>query len=79
MDQNACSSPRMIIWYGSEKQTKVAKNKFWPILYEIVKRKYSLEKTNVIQKFTDLCEFAIQNNKIPIFIIMKTWFIVLKF
>ena len=63
MDQNACSSPRMIIWYGSEKQTKVAKNKFWPILYEIVKRKYSLEKTNVIQKFTDLCEFDIKNNR----------------
>ena len=32
-------------------------------MYEIVKRKYTLEKTNVIQKFTDLCEFAIQNNR----------------
>ena len=60
MDQNACSSPRMVIWYGSEKQTKIAKNKFWPELYKIVKKKYFLEKTNVIEKYTDLCEFAIK-------------------
>ena len=62
MDQNACSSPHLIIWYGSAKQNKLAKNKFWPELLKIVKKKYSLEHTNAIDKYTSLCEDALKHN-----------------
>ena len=62
MDQNACSSPHLIIWYGSTKKNRLAKNKFWPELLKIVKRKYSLEHSNVIDKYTSLCEDAIAHN-----------------
>jgi len=58
MDQNACSSPRIIIWYGKNNDNKLAKQKFWPQIYKIVKKKYSLEKTNAVEKYTTLCEFA---------------------
>lgn len=62
MDQNACSSPHLIIWYGSTKKNRLAKNKFWPELLKIVKRKYSLDHSNVIDKYTSLCEDAIEHN-----------------
>ena len=60
MDQNACSSPHLIIWYGSKKQNRLAKNKFWTELLEIVKKKYSLEYSNVVDKYASLCEDAIE-------------------
>ena len=62
MDQNACSSPHLIIWYGSSKQNKLAKNRFWPELLKIVKQRYSLEHTNAVDKYTNLCEDAIKYN-----------------
>lgn len=62
MDQNACSSPHLIIWYGSKKDNKFAKNKFWPKLLEVVKKNYSLEYSNVVDKYASLCEDAIEYN-----------------
>ncbi len=62
MDQNACSSPHLIIWYGSKKQNRLAKNKFWPELLEIVKKKYSLEYSNVVDKYASLCEDVIEHD-----------------
>jgi len=62
MDQNACSSPHLIIWYGSTKKNRLAKNKFWPELLKIVKKKYSLDHSSVIDKYTSLCEDAIEHN-----------------
>ena len=37
VDQNACSSPHLIIWFG--KSMKKARTKFWNCLYETVKKK----------------------------------------
>ena len=62
MDQNACSSPHLIIWYGSKKHNRLAKNKFWPELLKIVKKKYSLEYSNVVDKYASLCEDAIEHD-----------------
>ena len=62
MDQNACSSPHLIIWHGSKKHNRLAKNKFWPELLKIVKKKYSLEYSNVIDKYASLCEDAIEHD-----------------
>lgn len=38
VDQNACSSPRIIIWTG--KKVEEAKNIFWNLIQEIVEQKY---------------------------------------
>ena len=62
MDQNACSSPHLIVWYGSKKKNRLAKNKFWPELFKIVKKKYSLEYSNVVDKYASLCEDAIEHD-----------------
>ena len=54
VDQNACSSPHLILWLG--KESKKAKNKFWNHLYYYVSNKYNLTESASIDKFTRLCE-----------------------
>ncbi|MFA6409668.1 MAG: acyl-CoA reductase [Gammaproteobacteria bacterium] len=58
MDQNACSSPHLIIWLGEGKD--FAKEKFWENVHEIVKEKYKLETVSVVDKYTKLCHDAIE-------------------
>lgn len=40
-DQNACSSPRLIIWTGSK--TAEAKKRFWNALEQVVSKKYMMD------------------------------------
>jgi len=47
-DQNACSSPHLILWYG--KKTNQFKEIFWNELSKIVKLKYDFPKINHLEK-----------------------------
>ena len=47
-DQNACSSPHLILWYG--KNTNQFKKKFWSELSKIVKLRYDFPKINNLEK-----------------------------
>ena len=67
MDQNACSSPHLIIWLGSKKENELAKEKFWKELYKVVKVKYLLEPANIIDKYTSSCEDLIKYDFIETF------------
>jgi len=67
MDQNACSSPHLIIWLGTTKENESAKEKFWKELFKVVKEKYLLEPVNVIDKYTSICEDLIKYNFIDNF------------
>ena len=49
-DQNACTSPRMIIWTGN--QTEEAKIVFWEREYELVKSKYIFQPIQGINKLS---------------------------
>ena len=53
VDQNACSSPHLILWLG--KRTNKARKKFWKYLFNYVNRKYNLTETASIEKYTQLC------------------------
>ena len=53
MDQNACSSPHLVLWLGN--QVNNARTKFWKSLREVVKQKYNLTEAASIDKFTQLC------------------------
>jgi hypothetical protein len=57
MDQNACSSPHLIVWQGEEKE--VAKERFWTAVYRTVAEKYQLVDVNAVDKYTLLCHDAI--------------------
>lgn len=55
MDQNACSSPHLILWTRELNGTSSGREKFWNAVY-MTARKYALEEKKVVDKFTLLCE-----------------------
>ncbi len=59
VDQNACSSPHLVIWYG--KINKQTQDKFWNTLSEIVDKKYDLTEDMAMEKYTKLCKEASSN------------------
>jgi len=67
MDQNACSSPHLIVWLGDSDVIKKAKKRFWDSVYEITASKYILQPVNAVDKYMLLCESAIELNNITSF------------
>lgn len=55
-DQNACSSPRMVIWFGQN--VDQARERFWNSLYEQVDRRYEFQPIVAVDKFTTFCAAA---------------------
>lgn len=51
-DQNACTSPRIVIWTGNNVQ--MAKQEFWKYLYEIVFTQYHIQSIQAVDKLTNL-------------------------
>lgn len=62
VDQNACTSPHLIVWMG--KKQKELENKFWKKLYEFVLARYNFQAISPIEKFTDTCKFIISSSNI---------------
>lgn len=54
VDQNACSSPHLIIWYG-KKDIKIQSN-FWKKLREKVDKDYDIPMNAVTEKYTQYCK-----------------------
>ena len=54
MDQNACSSPSLVVWIGQNSQE--AKKRFWGAVYSVAREKYSLDAGNVVDKYTKFCQ-----------------------
>lgn len=68
MDQNACSSPFLIVWYGE--QNCEGKKLFWNLLSEKISKSYNLSMIHSVDKFTLLCQQIIELdslNEIQIF------------
>jgi hypothetical protein len=59
VDQNACSSPHLIVWLGDSTEAAAASSSFWQSLYEEVGRRYMLQPVTAVDKLTQLCENAI--------------------
>jgi len=57
VDQNACSSPHLIVWIGNK--TKKAQNKFWEHLKLYANKKYNLTEAGIMEKYTQLCDHAL--------------------
>lgn len=52
-DQNACTSPRLIVWMGKEKAA--AQQQFWDMLYALTEKKYDLQPVQAVNKLTSAC------------------------
>ncbi len=57
MDQNACSTPHLICWMGTEEEIEAAKELFWKEVYQKSKS-YPLEEIKASEKYTIFCEMA---------------------
>ncbi len=53
VDQNACSSPHLIIWYGKNNNKK--KELFWKNVLDIAKPRYDLSERLAVEKYYELC------------------------
>ena len=64
MDQNACSSPQVILWevgkLGSGEVEK-AMEKFWAVVEDVAKAKYVLQDAVAVDKYTLFCEEVVNN------------------
>jgi hypothetical protein len=56
MDQNACSSPHLVLWMGEERPA--AQRRFWEAVEAVVRRRYDLAPVRVMDKYEKLCEDA---------------------
>ena len=67
MDQNACSSPQVILWEVGELgsgEVEKAKERFWTAVEEVAKAKYVLQDAVAVDKYTLLCEESVENENI---------------
>lgn len=55
MDQNACSSPQVILWQNDSGQ---ARERFWTAVYDCARSRYVLQDAVAVDKYTALCEEA---------------------
>lgn len=62
VDQNACSSPHLIIWYGKNDLKK--QNFFWKSVFEVSKEKYNLSERAAMEKYNELCNKLIESKNL---------------
>jgi hypothetical protein len=60
MDQNACSSPRLVVWVGGEDKAAEAGSRFWSAVQKEVDRGYEISAIAALDKFTQACRDAIE-------------------
>lgn len=64
-DQNACSSPHLVVWIGKKENIRDSRKIFWESLHEIVKQKqYELQPLIAVDKLTTLYSQAILSDGI---------------
>ena len=55
-DQNACTSPRVIVWIGNK--IEEAKEVFWGLEHDLVKKKYNFQAIQGVNKLASSCLLA---------------------
>lgn len=63
-DQNACSSPRIVIWMGEKEEIAKAKDRFWTALHKKVVDQYDLKPVHIIDKWDMFCQIAAKSQDV---------------
>ncbi len=63
-DQNACSSPRLVVWTGNN--VIEARKQFWECLYEIVENDYTMKPIQAVDKYSSFCNFAMSRKGVKL-------------
>jgi hypothetical protein len=59
-DQNACTSPHLIIWTGKKENVVTAQSSFWHHLHTLAQENYQIEPALAVDKITDFFNQACQ-------------------
>ncbi|MEA5136739.1 MAG: acyl-CoA reductase [Candidatus Fimivivens sp.] len=57
MDQNACSSPQLMLWRNDDNSSR---GRFWSAVSKFTAGRYILQAATAVEKYTHLCEDAIE-------------------
>ncbi|MDR3355074.1 MAG: hypothetical protein LBO21_08555 [Synergistaceae bacterium] len=60
VDQNACSSPSLIVWLGGARRSPEGRERFWRSVEQSA-RKYDLAPIHAMDKYSMLCDFLTQD------------------
>ena len=60
-DQNACTSPRVVVWCGSKKDE--AKQEFWRTMHTMVEERYQFRAIQSVDKLVTACMAAIADKE----------------
>ena len=64
-DQNACTSPHLLVWLGTKENVAQSKNIFWNTLHAIVKERYNaIQPVIAVDKLTTFYAQAASSEKI---------------
>ncbi len=63
-DQNACSSPRIVVWTGDK--IKEAKEIFWKELAVLVKNDYDMKPVQAVDKYNSFCSLAMASQNVSL-------------
>jgi len=63
-DQNACTSPRLVVWMGDN--IEEAQDIFWNELHSLVKEKYTLHPVQAVSKYVNLCLQAANHKNVQL-------------
>lgn len=64
MDQNACSSPQVILWQNDDERARI---KFWAAVFACATHRYQLPDAVAVDKYTTLCDEASASSVISSF------------
>jgi hypothetical protein len=53
-DQNACTSPRIVIWLGKEETCRKSQETFWSKLVPLIEEKYVLQSVQAVSKLASV-------------------------
>lgn len=57
-DQNACTSPGLVVWLGEREQTEEARALFWAQFERFSRSKYELQAVMAVRKLTRFCKLS---------------------
>lgn len=59
MDQNACSSPQLIVWKGTENECRQASARWWQAVSDQLKQ-YDISEKQIYDKYCLMCEISMR-------------------
>ena len=62
IDQNACSSPRLVVWLGHA--IELAQQRFWGTLERLVREKYDFQSVQSVDKLDAFCRLAVRRPEV---------------